>query len=140
MILYYNPKNKKYAKQNRKQCFMTEAEGKIWNLVLKKDQTGYRFLRQKPIGNYILDFYCAKLKLWIEIDDKSHDRKWEQDEIRTQYLNKLWIKILRYTNDNIYYQLDSVIIDLNTRLKERENEFLLTNCLPSNEGSCSEEG
>jgi very-short-patch-repair endonuclease len=78
--------------------------------------------------------------LWIEIDDKSHDRKWEQDEIRTQYLNKLWIKILRYRNDNIYYQLDSVIIDLNTRLKERENELLLTNCLPSNEGNCSEEG
>ncbi len=126
MILYYNSKNKEHAKKNRNQYSMTEAEWKIWNLVLRKDQIWYRFLRQKLIGNYILDFYCSKLKLWIEIDDESHNRKWEQDELRTKYLNNLWIKIIRYTNNNVHYKLDSVILDLETKLEERKIELLLT--------------
>jgi len=120
MILRYNQNNKEYARRNRNQYVMTEAEWKAWNLVLRKDKTWYRFLRQKPIWNYILDFYCQELKLWIEIDDDSHDRKWEDDRARTEYLNGLWIEIIRYTNKNIYYQLDSVMIDLEMKIKERE--------------------
>lgn len=119
MILYYRTKNKFYARKNRNQYMMTEAEWKIWNLVLRKDKMWYRFLRQKPLWEFILDFYCHKLKLWIEIDDKSHDLKWEYDTKRTKYLNSLWIKVIRYTNKNIYYQLDSVIIDLKIKIKER---------------------
>ncbi|MEI7562795.1 MAG: DUF559 domain-containing protein [bacterium] len=69
-------------------------------------------MRQKPIGNYILDFYCHKLKLGIEIDDCSHERKRDEDMIRTNYLNKLGIKIIRYTNNQVTYQLEGVIIDI----------------------------
>lgn len=85
--------------------------------------TWYRFLRQKPIWNYILDFYCDRLKLWIEIDDKSHDWKWEEDEERTKYLNNLWIKIIRYTNEDINYRLDGVMLDLEEKLNERHKEL-----------------
>jgi len=92
-------------------------------MVLKKNMTWYRLLRQKPIWNYILDFYCDKLKLWIEIDDKSHDWKWEQDEERTKYLNSLWIIIIRYTNEDINYRLDGVILDLEDKLDERGKEI-----------------
>ena len=73
MILKYNPENKEFAKINRNQCNMTEAEWKIRNIALKWIKRGYKFLRQKPIWKYILDFYCHRLKLWIEIDDKSHN-------------------------------------------------------------------
>jgi len=118
MILQYNPKNKEFARRNRSQYNMAEAEWKIWNLVLRKNQTGYRFLRQKPIWNYILDFYCHQLKLWIEIDDKSHDWKWDEDEIRTKYINSKWIKIIRYTNEEILYRLESVIADLKNKIEE----------------------
>lgn len=104
---------------------MTEAEGKIWNLVLKKDKTWYRFLRQKLLWEYILDFYCYKLKLWIEIDDKSHEQKWEYDEKRTKYLNSIGIKIIRYTNNNIHYQLDAVIMDLESKIKEITSKLCL---------------
>ena len=121
MVFNYNKHLKKYSQQNRKH--QTEAEWKFWNLVLKKDMTWYRFLRQKPIWNYILDFYCDKLKLWIEIDDKSHDWKWEADEKRTEYLNNLWIKIIRYTNEDINYRLDGVILDLEDKLNERNKEI-----------------
>lgn len=125
MILYYNDKNKKYAKENRNQYTMTEAEWKIWNLVLKKDKTWYRFLRQKLLWDYIVDFYCHKLKLWIEIDDSSHDWKWEYDERRTKYLNSIWIEIIRYSNNNIYYQLAAVMIDLDDKIKKRANKLQL---------------
>ena len=121
MVFNYNKHLKKYSQQNRKH--QTETEWKFWNLVLKKDMTWYRFLRQKPIWNYILDFYCDKLKLWIEIDDKSHDWKWEEDKERTKYLNTLWIKIIRYTNENINYHFDGVILDLEDKLNERNKEI-----------------
>jgi len=125
MILYYNSKHKDYARTNRNQYIMTEAEGKIWNLVLKKDKMWYRFLRQKLLWDYILDFYCHKLQLWIEIDDKSHEWKWEYDEKRTKYLNKIGIKIIRYTNNNINHKLDAVIIDLESKIEERARKIKL---------------
>lgn len=82
MILYYNYKNKNFARDNRNQYLMVKHEWIFWNMVLRKDMTWFRFLRQKIIWNYIIDFYCHKLKLWIEIDWESHDRQWKYDEDR----------------------------------------------------------
>ncbi len=124
-MLYYKSQNKEYARRNRNQHTMTEAEGKIWNLVLKKDKTWYRFLRQKLLWDYILDFYCYKLKLWIEIDDKSHEQKWKYDEKRTKYLNSIGIRIIRYTNNNIHYKLDAVMMDLESKIKEITSKLWL---------------
>lgn len=62
MILYYKGQNKYYARKNRNQHAMTEAEGKIWNLVLREDKTWYRFLRQKLLWEYILDFHILLQK------------------------------------------------------------------------------
>ena len=121
MIIQYNPYLKTFWRENRNN--QTEAEWKFWHLVLKQDKTWYRFLRQKPIGDYILDFYCDKLKLWIEIDDKSHDWKWEEDGVRTKYLNSLWIKVIRYTNSDINYNLEWVIMDLNEKIEQRHQEL-----------------
>jgi len=123
MKLYYRSKNKEYAQENRNQYTMTEAEWKLRNLVLKKDRLWYRFLRQKLVWNYILDFYCQKLKLWIEIDDKSHDFKGDYDQQRTDYLTDLWIKIIRYTNNNVYYKLEWVIVDLEAKIRDRVGEL-----------------
>ena len=121
MIFQYNAYLKEYWRDNRNH--QTKEEWKMWHLVLKQDKTWYRFLRQKPIGNYILDFYCDKLKLWIEIDDMSHDYRAEDDEERTKYLNKIGIKIIRYTNGDINYRLEWVILDLEGKLEERRLEL-----------------
>ena len=126
----YNSHNKKFWKAMRNQNTMTKAEWLLWNTALKRDKTWYRFLRQKLIWNYILDFYCAKLKLCIEVDDQSHDRKWEEDEERTKYLNSLWITVIRYTNEQIYYNLDWVIEDLYWRIEEMGNN---KSCPPNKE-------
>lgn len=123
MIFYYNSNNKKFAANNRNQYHMVKSEWIVRNLVLRKDKTWYRFLRQKPIWNYIIDFYCDKLKLWIEIDDKSHDFKRKDDEERTKYLNNLWIKIIRYTNEQVHFNLDWLVIDLNNKIERRVTEL-----------------
>jgi len=87
---------------------MTVAEKKLWYEFLRGHR--YRFIRQKVIGNYILDFYCQKLKLGIEIDGETHlgNKNEEYDKNRTRELEKLGIKILRFWNDDILEGLGEV--------------------------------
>ncbi|NCO79991.1 type II restriction endonuclease [Candidatus Falkowbacteria bacterium CG_4_9_14_3_um_filter_38_19] len=87
---------------------MTAAEKKLWYEFLRGHE--YRFVRQKVIGNYIIDFYCQKLKLGIEIDGGTHlgDKNEEYDKNRTEELNKSGIKILRFWNDDILKGLGEV--------------------------------
>lgn len=79
----------------------TPEENKLWHQYLAKSNT--RFLRQKPIDNYILDFYCPKKKIGIEIDGSQHytDEGIQYDKIRTETLNGYKIRIIRFTNEEI---------------------------------------
>ncbi len=70
MKIYYNPKLKQLARNLRNNS--TLAEVLLWNEVKGKRILGFQFLRQKPIGSFIIDFYCPKHKLAIEIDGDSH--------------------------------------------------------------------
>ena len=92
----YNSSNNDRAKDNRKN--MTNAESKIWYKSLRYRPMRYKFTRQKPADSFILDFYCAKLLLWIEVDGTSHSNKINYDKMRTIKIWKLWIKVIRYTN------------------------------------------
>ena len=66
-------------------------------------------MRQKPIGDYIVDFYCSRLKLAIEIDGESHDGKFEKDEIRQHYLKSLGLSILRFNDLEIKKDIYNVL-------------------------------
>ncbi len=80
---------------------MTPAEKKLWYSYLRDFK--FRVLRQKPINNFIVDFYCAKLKLVIEIDEDSHftnDGK-DYDQERTQILEGYGLRVMRFTNDEV---------------------------------------
>ena len=70
MLIHYNPKLKQLARNLRNNSSISEI--RFWNQVKGKQMKGYQFLRQKPIGNYIVDFFCSKLHLVIEIDGESH--------------------------------------------------------------------
>ena len=85
----------------------------------------YRFRRQKIIGSYILDFYCPKLLLWIEIDGWYHNERQDYDEVRDSEINKRWIAVIRFTNEEIDRNLEWVIYDLEDIIKERENDLNL---------------
>ena len=121
-IVNYNLKLKKVARENRKNPTM--AENKIWKRILSRQQTGYKFLRQKPIDNFILDFYCSKLLLGIEVDGGFHYERQQKiyDDIRTNRLDILGIKVIRYNNDEVMYNIESVGNDIIKQINIRKKE------------------
>lgn len=119
-MLPYKVANKKNARRLRKRA--TVAEKKIWSLLLRKKKLeGFHFLRQKPLDNYIADFYCAELLLVIEIDGKHHlgEGVREYDERRTYVLNQYGIEVVRYSNSQILEHFECVEKDLKEKVKER---------------------
>ena len=115
-FLPYNKNLTERARENRKNPTM--AESKIWNEVLRMRQfADYKFLRQKPIDNYIADFYCSELRLVIEIDGDSHAETVEYDAERTKVLQALGLTVVRYTNDDVIQNIQGVYDDLSERIE-----------------------
>jgi very-short-patch-repair endonuclease len=95
----------------------TPAESLIWNKVLRHRQFhAYKFLRQKPLGPYIVDFYCAELRLVIEIDGDSHAQQVKYDEARSDYLRGLGLSVIRYANRDVLRNIEGVFMDLQSRI------------------------
>jgi very-short-patch-repair endonuclease len=113
--LPYNPELTERAKKLRNH--MTLAEEKLWNGFLKKNQYGFR--PQKQIDNFIVDFYCTKLKLVIEIDGDIHDETDREayDQKRTEIIESFGLKVIRFKNEEVLYDFD--------RVCKRINEFIL---------------
>ena len=108
----YQSGNIPRAKILRKE--MTPWERKLWYCFLSKYPV--RFQRQKAIGNYIVDFYCAGSKLAIELDGGGHydPKSIQKDEYRTQEIEKYGIEVIRFCNldiDKHFYEVCSVIDD-----------------------------
>jgi very-short-patch-repair endonuclease len=107
----YKRKLTELARQNRNNP--SSAEKKVWYEVLSRKQfEGYKFTRQKPIDHFIIDFYCSKLQLVIEIDGDSHAENAEYDKARTKVLNQYGLKVLRYTNRDVMNNIEGVYQDL----------------------------
>ena|SRR3989344_2212612 len=87
------------------------AEVILWRYLKGSQLKGYKFRRQQGIGNYVLDFYCPILNLAIEIDGDSHfNRKADvRDHARQKYIESQGITMIRFTNTEIYKNLDSVL-------------------------------
>jgi very-short-patch-repair endonuclease len=105
----YNKPLQPLARQLRNNS--TAAESRLWCEVLRKGQLlGYSFLRQRPIDQYIADFVCKQLKLVIEVDGITH--QWEEnvqrDEQKDKRLQELGFTVLRFTDQQVTDQLNSV--------------------------------
>jgi very-short-patch-repair endonuclease len=87
----------------------TAAEATLWQ-HLRNRNLEHKFRRQHPIERFIIDFYCAELKLCIEIDGDSHLEKEqkEYDAARTEYLESLGRKMIRFTNDDVRFNINAV--------------------------------
>jgi very-short-patch-repair endonuclease len=108
-MLKYNKKLKEFSRVLRKK--MIDAERKLWYRIRMKQIKGLQFYRQKPIGNYIVDFYCPKAKLVIELDGGQHYLKTgeEKDKIKDNYLSGLGLKVLRFSDVDVLRDIDSVL-------------------------------
>ncbi|MBD2425916.1 endonuclease domain-containing protein [Phormidium sp. FACHB-1136] len=104
--LPYNPALVERAKQLRKN--MTPAEKKLWYQYLRDFK--YRVLRQRPINQFIVDFYCAHLRLVIEVDGDSHfsDNAQAYDSDRSRVLEGYGLNVLRFTNEQVLQDFEAV--------------------------------
>ncbi len=95
---------------------MTKEERKLWYECLR--DLPVRFHRQKMIGSYIVDFYCASHKLAIELDGSQHfeENGVEYDSCRSKYLNSLGITVLRYANYDVDTNFEGVCDDIRIKL------------------------
>lgn len=97
---------KAFAKELRKQ--QTDAERILWQCLRNRSMAGYKFRRQEIIGNYIVDFLCLEKKLIIELDGSQHMDMEQKDRKRTQFLESLGYIVIRFWNNEIMGELDSV--------------------------------
>ena len=116
-MLKYEKSNIPLAKKLRKN--MTDCERKLWYEFLRSYPL--RFQRQKVIGKYIADFYCAKAGLVVELDGGEHyePEQIEYDAERTKYLNEVNIQVLRFTNIEVLNNFYSVCSTIDEYTKSR---------------------
>lgn len=108
-IIPYNPKLTALARKLRNES--TETEIYLWLKLKGKQMYGYDFHRQKPIDNYILDFFCYDLLLGIEVDGYSHEilEVYNKDRIKEKRMNELGITILRFSDFEVLKDMENVI-------------------------------
>jgi very-short-patch-repair endonuclease len=104
--LPYNPRLKQLARDLRNRSTLTEIL--LWQLLKDGRRKGYDFHRQKPIDEYIVDFFAAELMLAIEIDDGSHKLKGQEDEIRQARLESLGVRFLRFPDAAVRTDVEAV--------------------------------
>ncbi len=122
-FIFNNPNFKLIRRGLRQQ--MTDAELLFWSKIKNKQLCAYKFRRQYSIGPFIVDFYCPKLKLVIEIDGSQHAKLdiINYDSSRTAYFQSMNIKVIRYWNHEIMNNIEGVYIDLQEQIKKRRKEF-----------------
>ena len=106
---------------------MTKAEVMLWLELKNKKLLGQRVLRQYSVGSYVVDFYFPQVRLAIEIDGATHitDEELEYDRDRQDEIEELGIKFLRFTNPEIYYELDNVLDSIKRKVIEIKEKSLV---------------
>ncbi len=117
--IYYNPKLKELARQLRNNS--TKSEIKLWGHLKGKQLNGYDFHRQKPIDNYIIDFFCSKLKIAIELDGYTHgfEEVFQKDKVKMQRLNELGITVLRFKDEDVSNNIEGVLENIKDLLQRK---------------------
>ncbi|MDY1037399.1 endonuclease domain-containing protein [Lelliottia sp. CFBP8978] len=96
-----------HAKQLRRQ--LTREERRLWTLLRSRRLSQYKFRRQHPVDNYILDFACCEARLAVELDGGQHDERQEYDRRRTLWLNKRGWRVLRFWNNELLNNEEAVL-------------------------------
>lgn len=116
--------NRKIQKQRRQYLrnSVTNAEAMLWLKLKGKQLRGYKFRRQQGVEQYIVDFYCPEYQLTVEIDGATHSTReeLERDKRRQNEIEKLGIQFLRFTNTDIYENLDGVLQTILDWLKQHQ--------------------
>lgn len=106
------PEQRLFAKKLRTR--LTDCERLMWSQLRNRGLAGLKFRRQHPCPPYVLDFYCAELRLVVELDGGQHydDRGIEMDRLRTDYLQRQGLEVLRFSNLDVLQNLDGVLTQI----------------------------
>ncbi|WP_313085579.1 endonuclease domain-containing protein [Pseudomonas sp.] len=107
-----SPEQRLFARQLRTQ--LTDCERLLWRQLRNRGLAGFKFRRQHPWPPYVLDFYCAELRLVIELDGGQHydDAGLAKDHLRTDYLKRQGLEVLRFSNLDVLQNLEGVLTEL----------------------------
>jgi very-short-patch-repair endonuclease len=111
-MLHYNPKLKTKARSLR--ANLTDAEQRLWRRLRRKQILGVQFYRQRPIDNYIVDFYAPAANLVTEVDGSQHVELGQarHDRRRTEYLEQRGLRVLRFDDRQVLLQPDAVVDEI----------------------------
>ena len=100
----------------------TIQERRLWNLLKNRQFHNLKFKRQHPIGDYIVDFICKEVKVIIEIDGGQHNEleNINYDKVRTEFLNSLGYKVIRFWNNEVYENIESVLSKLEQEINPHQ--------------------
>ncbi|MET3503158.1 very-short-patch-repair endonuclease [Mucilaginibacter rubeus] len=134
-IIPYNPRLKELARKLRNDS--TIGEILLWKELKGKQGYGYDFHRQKPLLNYIVDFYCFELNLIIEIDGQyhNHEETYKLDLIREQELEKYDLTIIRFTELEVRKDMFNVLRTIEQHIEKFKNNEVDHTSYPFQEGS-----
>lgn len=122
MALIYRHSLQQNARNLRKQ--MTDAEMRLWSRIRRRQLNGYQFYRQRVIGSYIVDFFCPRARLVIELDGGQHyyGRKAVEDKTRDADLRSIGLTVLRFSDSDALNNMDSVLEVILGNLPETEGK------------------
>ena len=115
-ILPYNPILKELARKLRKDSTLSEVL--LWEHLKGRKMLGYDFDRQKPMDNFIVDFFCNELMLAIEIDGDTHNYKISRDVERQKRIEGLGVHFLRFTDEEVRHNIDGVAAIIEQWIKD----------------------
>ena len=118
-MVLYNQNLKQISRVLRKNS--TDVERRLWSKLRRKNLDGFQFYRQRIIVNYIVDFYCPRAKLVIEVDGGQHyyGKKRNDDLKRDDYLSSIGLKVLRFSDRDVLTNMDGVLENIIQNLEER---------------------
>jgi very-short-patch-repair endonuclease len=100
----------------------TLAEVLCWNHLKRRKMIGYQFMRQKPIHHFIVDFYCSRLKLVIEIDGESHRLRYGADMLRQEHLENMGVYVLRFNDLYVKKDIGNVLSSIEGWIRKNERQ------------------
>ncbi len=118
--ILYDPSLKARASVLRNHSTIPEI--KLWKFLKGRQMCGYDFHRQKPIDRFIVDFFCCELNLAIELDGTSHIGREKYDAFRQQAIEKLGITFLRFTNDEVFNNIQDVLGEIKGWIEKNEEK------------------
>ena len=113
---------KQRAKELRQE--QTSAEAEVWAHLRGRHQGGYKFRRQHPIGQFIVDFCCIECRLVLEIDGSIHEQQRERDVERANILETQGYMVLRWSNTDVEKRLPNLLANLRSTLQILSNTFI----------------